>query len=176
MFSILPETDFSYSVTLNFLSANAFNLDQSKNLSFGKELKTKFITVIYPLQSLSISSTINRLTFPIRQILGSSKLKEFADDNFKFYKNGRKFSKWVEKTRGKKEKVLITSDFSFSLCVFQSLVLQTRKNQGLFGKGLRYCRKSILTIFIQFSHSCDSGWHFLEYQACKLYDVYTKIM
>ena len=29
------------------------------------------------------------------------------------------------------------SNFSFSHCVFKRLVLQTRKNQGLFGKGLR---------------------------------------
>ena len=47
-----------------------------------------------------------------------SKLKEFADDNFEFDENGRKFSKQVENTVGK------------------GFVLQTRKNQGLFGKGL----------------------------------------
>ena len=39
----------------------------------------------------------------MRQILDSSKLKEFADDNFKFDKNGRKLSKWVENTAGKGE-------------------------------------------------------------------------
>ena len=33
-----------------------------------------------------------------RHILDSSKLKEFADDNFKFGENGRKLSKWVENT------------------------------------------------------------------------------
>ena len=32
------------------------------------------------------------------KILDSSKLKEFADDNFKFNENGRKFSKLVENT------------------------------------------------------------------------------
>ena len=41
--------------------------------------------------------------FPRRQILDSSKLKEFADDNFKFDENGRKFFKWVENTVGKGE-------------------------------------------------------------------------
>ena len=35
-----------------------------------------------------------------QQILHSSKLKEFADDNFKSDINGRKFSKWVENTVG----------------------------------------------------------------------------
>ena len=38
-----------------------------------------------------------------RQILDSSKLKEFADDNFKFDENGRKISKRVENTAGKGE-------------------------------------------------------------------------
>ena len=36
-----------------------------------------------------------------RQILDSSKLKEFADHNFKLDKNGSKLSKWVENTVGK---------------------------------------------------------------------------
>ena len=35
---------------------------------------------------------------PKQQILDSSKLKEFADDKFKFDENGRKFSKQVENT------------------------------------------------------------------------------
>ena len=38
-----------------------------------------------------------------REILDSSKLKEFADDTFKFDKNGRKVSKQVENTVGKGE-------------------------------------------------------------------------
>ena len=38
-----------------------------------------------------------------RQSLDSSKLKEFADDNFKLDENGRKLSKWVENTVGKGE-------------------------------------------------------------------------
>ena len=38
-----------------------------------------------------------------RQILDSSKLKEFVDDNLKFDENGRKLSEWVENTVGKGE-------------------------------------------------------------------------
>ena len=38
---------------------------------------------------------------PKRQILDYSKLKEFADDNFRFDENGRKFSKRVENNVGK---------------------------------------------------------------------------
>ena len=37
------------------------------------------------------------------QILDSSKLKEFADENFRFDENGRKLSKRVENTVGKGE-------------------------------------------------------------------------
>ena len=37
-----------------------------------------------------------------RQILDSSKLKEFADENFKFDDKGREFSKKVKNTVGKR--------------------------------------------------------------------------
>ena len=40
------------------------------------------------------------------------------------------------KTLWEKEKLLVMSNFSFSHSVFKRLVLQTCKNQGLFGKGL----------------------------------------
>ena len=39
----------------------------------------------------------------LSQILVSSKLKEFADDNFKLDKYGRKFSKRIENNVGKGE-------------------------------------------------------------------------
>ena len=38
MFSTLPKTNFGFSITFIISSASAFNLDQSKNLSFGREL------------------------------------------------------------------------------------------------------------------------------------------
>ena len=40
---------------------------------------------------------------PNDKILDSSELKEFADDNFKFVENGRKFSTRIENTVGKGE-------------------------------------------------------------------------
>ena len=43
----------------------------------------------------------------------------------------------VMKTLWEKEKLPVTSDFYFSHSVFERLVLQTRKNQGMFGKGLK---------------------------------------
>ena len=41
--------------------------------------------------------------FPKRQILDSSELKEFVDNNFEFDENGRKFSERLENTVGKGE-------------------------------------------------------------------------
>ena len=55
-------------------------------------------------------------------------MKEFADDNLRFDKNGAKFSIMVENTVGKGE----IARYS----VFKRFVWQTRKNQGLFGKWL----------------------------------------
>ena len=43
------------------------------------------------------------LPFPKRQILDPSNAKDFADDNFKFDENGRKFFKLVENTVRKGE-------------------------------------------------------------------------
>ena len=66
-------------------SANAINLNMFKMLSYCKE----FVSRVNPL--------------PNDKFLNSSKLKEFADDNFKFNGNGRKLSKRVENTVGKGE-------------------------------------------------------------------------
>ena len=112
------------------LSPNyASNLNQSKILSFGKEF------------------TLSQTT-----ILDTSKLTEFADDNFKFDENGRKFSKQVENAVGKGEIARYEQFLLFPQC-FQRLVLQTRKNRGLFGKGLRELIMVIVKGFLSFLHS-----------------------
>ena len=41
--------------------------------------------------------------FPKQQLLDSSRLKEYADDNFRFDKNDSKFSRPVENTAGRGE-------------------------------------------------------------------------
>ena len=64
------------------------------------------------------------------------------------------------KTLCEKEKLLVTSNFSFSHSVFKRLVLQTRENQGLFGKGLNQeanredIRQQMLTTLILISIVC----------------------
>ena len=69
--------------------------------------------------------------------LSQTKILElFADDNFEFDECGGNFLHKIRKTLWEKEKLRVTSNFSFSLSVFKRLVPQTRKNQGLFGKEL----------------------------------------
>ena len=67
-------------------------------------------------------------------------MKEFADGNFKLLENGKKVSKsWVENTVGKEE-IARYKQFLLFHSVFERLVLQTCKKQGLFGKRLiPYC-------------------------------------
>ena len=58
--------------------------------------------------------------FPKRQILDSTKLKEFADDNFKFNENGRKLSKGIGNTAGKGEIAPHEQFLLFPLCFQKS--------------------------------------------------------
>ena len=82
-----------------------------------------------------ICSQLLLLTFPNRQILDSSKLKAFADDNFKIDENGREFSKFVENTVRTGEIARYEQFLLFPHC-FQKFCTATHKFQGLFGKGL----------------------------------------
>ena len=61
-------------------------------------------------------------------------MKEFADDNLKFDKNGRKFSKWVENTL-EKEKLLVMSNFSFSKVFSKDLYLRHVTTRVCLEKG-----------------------------------------
>ena len=62
------------------------------------------LTSIVMLMKRGFNGLTSKLSsFPKRQILDSSKLKEFADDNFEFNENCGKFSYGVENTEGKGE-------------------------------------------------------------------------
>ena len=113
-------------------SAICFNLEQCKILSSGNGLKQ-----LKSFNRITIK-LLNTQPFPERQILHSSKLKEFADDNSEFDENGRKFSIWVKKLCGKRRNCSLKAISPFPHSVFKRLVLQTRQNQGLFGKGLTH--------------------------------------
>ena len=69
-------------------------------------------------------------------MLDSSKLKEFADDNFRFDENGKKLSKQVENTVGKGEIAHYKQFLLFPQC-FKRLVSQGRQKVSLCGNGLK---------------------------------------
>ena len=65
----------------------------------------------------------------------SSRLKHFAEDNYKFDTNGIKLFKQVENSVGKGE-IAVNEQFLLFYSFFKRLLLQTCEKQGLFGKGL----------------------------------------
>ena len=95
------------------------------------------------------------------------------------------------KTRWEKEKLLVTSNFSFSHSVFNSLLLQTCKNQGLFGKRLntvlnascqnrlykgsksmeKLCRIQVLSIYYTSNRNTihNNMLNFLKIIICKIF-------
>ena len=76
--------------------------------------------------SLTLSQTTNFRLFQIETL---------CRQQFGINENGRWFSKRLENTVGKGE-IACYEQFSFSHSVFKRLILQTREDQELFGKGL----------------------------------------
>ena len=72
-----------------------------------------------------------------------------------------------QKTLWEKEKLLVTSNFSFSHSVFKRLILQTHKNQGLFGKGLTNLYRTPFENIVGKAENADKQ-HFLLFQQCLL--------
>ena len=68
------------------------------------------------------------LPFPKRQILDFAKLKAFADDNFKWDENDRKFYKWVENTVGKEEIARYEQFLLFPQCFQKACTADTYKS------------------------------------------------
>ena len=74
----------------------------------------------------SISSGVNlRNPFPNDNIFDSSKLREFADDNFKFDENVKKLSEWVENTVGKGEIARYEQFLLFPQCFQTTCIADT---------------------------------------------------
>ena len=74
-----------------------------KQISIFKPCLSWNLQMLWIRISLKCCCLTKNLPFPIGQILDSSKLKEFADGNFEFDDNGKKFSQRVENTVGKGE-------------------------------------------------------------------------
>ena len=101
---------FQYSAKFNLSSADAFNLDQSKNLSLGKEL------------------TITR-----RQILDSS--KDLADDNLKFKKKMQKVIQTGRKHCGKRRNCSLRAISPFPTVFSKGLIPRSVKRRRCVGMG-----------------------------------------
>ena len=92
------------------------------------------------------ATVFNTLPFPRQQILDSSKLKEFADDNFKFKESGGKFSKWVEYTEGKGEIARCGQCLLFPQCFQMSCAADTLK-PGLVCEMVNYSANYVKTLW-----------------------------
>ena len=79
---------------------------------------------------------------PDDKFLDSSKLKELADDNFKFDDNGRKLSKWVENTVGKGEIACYEQFLLFPQC-FQKACFPGASKVSLCWNGLKEMQESM---------------------------------
>ena len=73
--------------------------------------------------------------FPKRQILDSSKLIEFADDNLKFNESSRKISKWIENAVGEGEIARYEQFLLFPQCFQKSYAAGHVKRRAYLGKG-----------------------------------------
>ena len=83
---------------------------------------------------ISSFSQITVNPFPKQQILDWSKLKEFADNNFKFDENGRNLYECVENTVGKEEIACYEQYFVFPHC-FQDFYCRHLKTKACLLKG-----------------------------------------
>ena len=89
-----------------------------------------FYTVFFPARDRNGYLTL----FLNKQSLDTSKLKDFADDNFRFEENGRQFSKWVENTVEKGE-IARYKQFLLFLVFSKDLNYRHVKIRACLGKG-----------------------------------------
>ena len=112
-------------VTTILSSARSFSVHKSKfccllRINFDKPKALPYVKLVnQPYQPITR-----------RQILDSSKLKEFVDDNFKFDENDRKLSKRVKHTVGKGEIARYEQFLLFQQC-FQKAFSQGRQKVSL---------------------------------------------
>ena len=102
------------------------NFTKKKKIYYHLREISPFVTFILPniLYKTKLLPDITR-----RQILDSSKLKEFADDNFKFDKNGKKVLKTDRQHYGKRRNCSLRAISRFP----------TVFSKGLFPRGVKRC-------------------------------------
>ena len=72
--------------------------------------------------------------FPNDKNLDFPKLKEFADDNFRLYENGRKSSRGVKKKIGKRRNCSLRAISPFSTVFSKDLYCRHVKTSACLGK------------------------------------------
>ena len=129
------------------LSGNTFKLVESKILLFGKKLMGIPYVTNFPFPNTSFwdhpkfkeaQTTTEMWLLSLSQ---TTKFRQFQTERAcrRQFLVWWKWQKTLQKGRKhwEKNKLLFTSNLSLSHSVFKRLVLQTRKNQGLFGRGLK---------------------------------------
>ena len=76
-------------------------------------------------------------------------MKEFADYNFKFDENGRKFSKWVGKTLWKKREIARYEQFLLFPQCFQRTCTADMQKPGLVWERVNPERRSLLKTLLE---------------------------
>ena len=92
--------------------------------------------------------------FPKRKLLDSSKLKEFADNNFELDENNRKVSKQADNTVGKGEIACHEQFLLFPQCFQKSCTADTSK------PGLVWERVNKQKYHCKYSFMCGCVWVF----------------
>ena len=116
---------YTYEIDLSYILLLSNHPPQL--MSYTNEIKNK-ISLYAFMQSvldLHVSICTSIQPSPKRQILDFSKLKEFADENFKFDQNGRKFYECVENTVGKGEIARYEQFLLFPLCFQKTCTVDT---------------------------------------------------
>ena len=117
------------------------------------------------------------MSYPItrQQILDSSKLKKFADGNFKFDENGRKLSKQVENTAGKGEIAHYKQFLLIPQC-FQEACFPGASNGVIVWERVK--RKMLITsiylLFLQCFQRAVSSWVMKSWDCVVKGKPYTK--
>ena len=120
-------------------SARYYLLDRPHNNRWWSSIYLPYFQKSWKIQGIftpwfDLVAAFEPFPFSKRHVLDAPKLKEFADDNFKFDGNSRNLTKPVENTVGKGEIVGHEQFLLFPQC-FETLVSHTRKTKACFGKG-----------------------------------------
>ena len=112
------------------------------------------------------------------QSLNSSKLKEFADDNFKYDENCRKFSKRVENTVRKRRNCLLQA-----ISRFPTLFSKDTQKQGLVWEWVKHqfenvfssCQCTSICAFLKFLFNQYFAQHLVSLFVCSFIHLLTFI-